>query len=73
VGSCLLLWTIWGKIGSEFIEEIYNDIKYGIECLIGKKEFSWSDFKKKKLSFLINKTISISIKLLTTGIFCFCK
>ena len=73
VGGCFLLWATGGQIGSEFIEEGYEDIKYGIECLIGKKEFSWSDYKKKKISFLINTAISITIKLLTAGISGFSK
>ena len=72
VGDCLLLLASNGQIYSEFIEEGYDGIKYGIESLIGKKIF-WSDFKKKKQIFLIKTAISISIILLTTDFSGFCK
>ena len=72
VGDCLLVLASKGQICSEFIEEGYDGIKYGIESLIGKKIF-WSDFKKKKQIFLIKTAISISIILLTTDFSGFCK
>ena len=65
--GCILMCYTGGRFGSEFIEEGYDDIKYGIECLAGKKEFSWSDFKKKKLNFLIKTAVSLAMKLLTAG------
>ena len=36
--------------------------------MIGKKEFSWSEFKKNKINFLINTAISIVVKIITAGI-----
>ena len=65
--GCILMCYTGGRFGSEFIEEGFDDIKYGIECLAGKKEFSWSDFKKKKLNFLIKTAVSLAMKLLTAG------
>ena len=56
--GCILMCYTGGRFGSEFIEEGFDDIKYGIECLAGKKEFSWSDFKKKKLNFLIKTAVN---------------
>ena len=41
--------------------------------VLGKKEFSWSDFKKKKLNFLIKTAVSLAMKLLTTGFSSFFK
>ena len=68
IGGTFLLWATGGFFGSEFIEAGYEDIKYGFECLVGKKEFSWSEFKTKKINFLINTAINIAIKLITAGI-----
>ncbi len=68
IGGCVLLCLTDGAFGSEFIEEGYNDIKYGVECMLGKKAFSWSEFKKKKINFLIKTAVKIVIKLLTCGI-----
>ena len=65
--GCILLWYTGGEFSSELIDEGYSDIKYGVECLIGTKEFSWSDFKKKKINFLIKTAVNIAIKLLTCG------
>jgi len=67
-GGTFLLWATSGQIGEEFIEEGYNDIKYGINCLLGKEEFSWSKFKAQKLNFLINTAVNIALKLITAGI-----
>ena len=67
IGGCVLYCYTGGRFGSELIEEGYNDIKYGVECLIGTKEFSWSDFKKKKIDFLIKTAVNIAINLLTSG------
>ena len=67
VGGCFLYCYTGGRFGSELIEEGYNDIKYGVECLIGTKEFSWSEFKKKKLNFLIRTAVNLAINLLTSG------
>ena len=49
VAGCILFCYTDGVFGTELIEEGYNDIKFGVECIIGKREFSWSEFKKKKL------------------------
>ena len=34
---------------------------------MGKKEFSWTDFKKRKITFLIKTAINIAIKIITAG------
>ena len=65
--GCILLFYTGGQFGSELIDEGYDDVKYGVKCLIGTKEFSWSDFKKKKINFSIRTTVNITIKLLTGG------
>ena len=67
IGGCCLLYFTGGQFGSELIEEGYSDIKYGVECLIGKKTFSWSELKKKKINYLIQTAVKIALKLLTGG------
>ena len=67
IGGCFLYCYTGGRFGSELIDEGYSDIKYGIECLIGTKEFSLSEFKKKKLDFLIGTGVNLAINLLTGG------
>ena len=67
IGGCILLYYTGGLFGLDLIEEGYSDIKYGFECLIGNKEFSWSEVKKKKLNFLIKVAVNTAINLLTGG------
>lgn len=73
IGGCILLCYTGGQFGSELINEGYNDIKYGIECLLGKKEFSWSEFGMKKLNFLLETAASIALKIITGGLSQFSK
>ena len=67
IGGCVLLYFTGGTFGFELIEEGYEDIKYGVECILGKKEFSWSDVKKRKLNFLIKTAVNTTLKFLTGG------
>ena len=60
------------SLAKEF-KEGYNDIKFGIECLLGKKEFSWSEFGMKKLNFLLETAASIALKIITGGLSQFSK
>ena len=44
-----------------FIEEGLNDIKYGIDCLLGKEKFDWKEVGKKKLAFAIGLAVNATV------------
>ena len=49
--------------GNDFglIREGFSDIKFGFECLIGKKQFSWKAYGEKKKAFLVNLAINLVV------------
>ena len=63
VGGCLLKATIGNDFG--LMKEGLEDIKYGIECLFGDKDFSWEDVGRRKLAFLINLAVSFAVGFIT--------
>lgn len=44
-----------------FIEEGLNDIKYGIDCLLGKEKFDWKEVGKRKLAFAIGLAVNATV------------
>jgi len=44
-----------------FIDQGLTDIKYGIDCLLGKEKFDWKEVGKKKLAFAIGLAVNASV------------
>ena len=63
VGGCMLKVFTGNDFG--LIKEGLSDIKYGFECLIGKKQFSWKTYGEKKKAFLVNLAINLVVGYFT--------
>ena len=44
-----------------FLEQGLTDIKYGIDCLLGKEKFDWKEVGKKKLAFAIGLAVNAAV------------
>ena len=49
------------------MNEGIEDIKYGFECLIGEKEFSWKELGNRKMAFVIKVITSYTLKWIFKG------
>lgn len=47
------------------MKEGIEDIKYGINCLLEDKDFSWEEVGRRKLAFLINLAVSFAVGFIT--------
>ena len=63
VGGCMLKLTLGNDFG--LMKEGLADIKYGIDCLLGNKSFSWEEVGKRKLAYLINLAVSFAVGFIT--------
>ena len=55
----MLTYFMYNDFG--LLQEGVNDIKYGINCLMGNNEFDWKELGKKKISFVINLAVNTAL------------
>ena len=67
VAGSLLSGIGLGSIGIDLMNEGIEDIKYGFECLIGEKEFSWKELGNRKMAFVIKVITSYTLKWIFKG------
>lgn len=65
VGGCALKTLLGNYFG--LMSEGINDIKYGIECLLTDKSFSWEEVGNRKLAFLMNLAVNLTVSFITQG------
>ena len=56
-----------GNIGIDLMNEGLEDIKYGFECLVGEKQFSWKELGNRKMAFVIKVATSYTLKWIFKG------
>ena len=67
VAGCFLYGIGLGNIGTKLISEGIEDIKYGFECLLGEKQFSWKELGRRKMVFIIKIITSETLKWVFSG------
>ena len=56
-----------GSLGIDLMNEGFEDIKYGFECLVGEKQFSWKELGNRKMAFVIKVATSYTLKWIFKG------